>query len=112
MSSSGLTPTVGGRQRSAMVAFPVPRYLVETARRHHGVAQWILGLSAIVAGLAGRWSLQTPDELPPGHDALGRRIAAGPRRGEVVDVHPAGLNSFQCPSEMTSTLPPVTLMAV
>jgi hypothetical protein len=32
--------------------------------------------------------------------------------GTGVDVHRAGLNSFQCPSEMTSTLPPVTLMAV
>jgi hypothetical protein len=32
--------------------------------------------------------------------------------GNVVDVHAAGLNSFQCPSEMTSTPPSVTLMAV
>jgi len=35
-----------------------------------------------------------------------------PRRGKLAGVHPAGLTSFQCPSEMTSTLPPVTLMAV
>jgi hypothetical protein len=40
-----------------------------------------------------------------------------PRRGElvdgkVVDVHDAGLSSFQWPSETTSTSPSVTLMAV
>ena len=33
-----------------MVAFPVPRYLAETARRDRGVAQWIPGLPPIVAG--------------------------------------------------------------
>jgi hypothetical protein len=32
--------------------------------------------------------------------------------GNVVDVHTAGLSSFQYPSEMTSTSPSVTLMAV
>lgn len=32
--------------------------------------------------------------------------------GNVVDVHTAGLSSFQCPSEMTSTPQSVTLMAV
>lgn len=33
-----------------MVAFPVSRYLAETARRDRGVAQWIPGLPPIVAG--------------------------------------------------------------
>jgi predicted nuclease of predicted toxin-antitoxin system len=32
--------------------------------------------------------------------------------GAGAAVHPGGLNSFQRPSEMTSTPPPVTLMAV
>ena len=49
-----------------MVAFAVPRYLAETARRDHGVAQWIPGLPAIVAGLAERWSLQVGEPFQPG----------------------------------------------
>ena len=60
----------------------------------------------------------------PGHRGLGvgedrfdRGLTLRFRRGElgdrkVVYVHPAGLSSFQWPSETTSTLPSVTLMAV
>jgi streptomycin 6-kinase len=49
-----------------MTAFAVPRYLAETARRDNGVSGWIPGLPAIVAGLAGRWSLQVGEPFQPG----------------------------------------------
>jgi ribosomal protein L13E len=48
----------------------------------------------------------------PGHRGLGVGENRFGRGLTVAGVHHAGLNSFQCPSEMTSTLPPVTLMAV
>jgi DNA-binding transcriptional MocR family regulator len=54
----------------------------------------------------------TPGRLTPIRRSERLIAVAVGRRGAVVDVHPAGLNSFQCPSETTSTLPPVTLMAV
>ena len=41
-----------------MAAFPIPRYLAETARRDIGVSDWIADLPAIVADLARRWSLR------------------------------------------------------
>jgi streptomycin 6-kinase len=49
-----------------MTAFAVPRYLAETARRDSGVSGWIAGLPAIVADLAGRWSLQVGEPFQPG----------------------------------------------
>lgn len=49
-----------------MAAFAVPRYLAETARRDDGVSGWIAGLPAIVAGLAGRWSLRVGEPFQPG----------------------------------------------
>jgi len=49
-----------------MTAFGVPRYLAETARRDNGVSGWIAGLPAIVADLAGRWSLQVGEPFQPG----------------------------------------------
>jgi streptomycin 6-kinase len=66
VSLPGLTPPSVAGSVSAMAAFPVPRYLAETARRDHGVAQWIPGLPAIVADLAGRWSLQVGEPFQPG----------------------------------------------
>jgi len=48
----------------AMTAFPVPRYPAETAHRDRSVRAWIAGLPAIVADLAGRWSLQVGERLP------------------------------------------------
>jgi streptomycin 6-kinase len=49
-----------------MTAFAVPRYLAETARRDKSVSGWIAGLPAIVADLAGRWSLQVGEPFQPG----------------------------------------------
>jgi streptomycin 6-kinase len=49
-----------------MTAFAVPRYLAGTARRDEGVRRWIAGLPAIVADLAGRWSLRVGEPFQPG----------------------------------------------
>lgn len=49
-----------------MTALAVPRYLAETARRDKGVRAWIVGLPAIVAGLADRWSLEVGEPFQPG----------------------------------------------
>jgi streptomycin 6-kinase len=48
------------------MAFGVPAYLAETARRDDGVRGWIAGLPAIVADLASRWSLQVGEPFQPG----------------------------------------------
>jgi streptomycin 6-kinase len=61
-----LTPPPAGGQRFAVTAFPVPRYLAETARRDKGVRDWIADLPAIVAGLADRWSLRVGEPFQPG----------------------------------------------
>jgi streptomycin 6-kinase len=49
-----------------MTAFTVPRYLAETARQDEGVRGWIAGLPAIVADIAGRWSLRVGEPFQPG----------------------------------------------
>jgi len=49
-----------------MAAFVMPSYLAETARRDSDVAGWIAGLPAIVAGLAGQWSLRVGEPFQPG----------------------------------------------
>jgi streptomycin 6-kinase len=61
-----LTLPPAGRQRFAVTAFAVPRYLAETARRDKAVREWIAGLPAIVAGLADRWSLRVGEPFQPG----------------------------------------------
>ena len=55
--------------------------------------------------------------LGVGEDGFDRGLKLRLRRGELgdgkaVDVNDAGLSSFQWPSETTSMLPSVTLMAV
>jgi streptomycin 6-kinase len=49
-----------------VTAFAVPRYLAETARRDSAVSGWIADLPAIVASLAGRWSLRVGEPFQPG----------------------------------------------
>jgi streptomycin 6-kinase len=49
-----------------MAAFPVPRYLAETAAREPGVRDWITGLPGIVGGLADQWSLRLGEPFQPG----------------------------------------------
>lgn len=61
-----------------MTAFPVPRYLAETARRDNGVRGWIAGLPAIVADLAGRWSLVAGELFQPGGQCSWTAPVTGP----------------------------------
>jgi len=63
---SRLTTPPADRQRSGVTAFAVPRYLADTARCDEGVRAWIAGLPAIVADLAGRWSLRVGEPFQPG----------------------------------------------
>src|SRR5215470_2433952 len=49
-----------------MTGFTVPSYLAETARCDEGVRGWVAGLPAIVADLAGRWSLRVGEPFQPG----------------------------------------------
>jgi hypothetical protein len=69
------------------------------------------------AALAPLWPWEARPPQRPGQPDTDSQIQTAHRGGDReagagVEVHPAELNSFQRPSEMTSTLPPVTLMAV
>ncbi len=72
------------RQVLVMAAFPVPRYLAETAAREPGVRDWIAGLPGIVAGLAGRWSLRVGEPFQPGGQCSWTAPAAGPGGADLV----------------------------
>jgi streptomycin 6-kinase len=67
-----------------MSAFAVPRYLAETARRDQGVRGWIAGLPAIVADLAGRWSLQVGEPFQPGGQCSWTAPVTGPAGTPLV----------------------------
>ena len=67
-----------------MTAFPVPRYLAETARRHGEVAAWLAGLPSIVAELADRWSLRVGEPFQPGGQCSWTAPATGPDRAGLV----------------------------
>jgi streptomycin 6-kinase len=67
-----------------MAAFPVPRYLAETARRDQGVRAWIAGLPGIVADLAARWSLQVGEPFQPGGQCSWTAPATGPAGAALV----------------------------
>jgi streptomycin 6-kinase len=81
-----LTPLPTGRQRFAVTAFAVPRYLAETARRDEGVRDWIGGLPAIVAGLADRWSLRVGEPFQPGGQCSWTAPVTDPAGGLVLKV--------------------------
>lgn len=49
-----------------MAAFPVPRYLAETAAREPAVREWLDRLPQIVADAADRWSLSVAEPFQPG----------------------------------------------
>src|SRR5215469_4562500 len=49
-----------------MSAFPVPRYLAETAGREPAVADWLGRLPRVVADVADRWSLRVGEPFEPG----------------------------------------------
>src|SRR5215475_13640388 len=103
---------VGGSSHSFDTQFILCRIILKTS--HQGG-----GASAAAPGSArgGLWRWEARPPQRPGQADTDSQIqtahCGGDREGGAgVDVHPAGLNSFQCPSEMTSTPPPVTLMAV
>ncbi|MBO0831490.1 MAG: kinase [Actinobacteria bacterium] len=49
-----------------VAAFPVPRYLAETAAREPGMRDWLARLPRIIAELADRWSLRLGEPFQPG----------------------------------------------
>jgi len=67
-----------------MAAFPVPRYLAETAAREPGVRDWITTLPGIVSGLARRWSLSVGEPFQPGGQCSWVAPVAGPAGGGLV----------------------------
>lgn len=67
-----------------MAAFPVPRYLAETASREDGLREWIAGLPGVVAGLAARWSLSVGEPFQPGGQCSWTAPATGPDGAELV----------------------------
>jgi streptomycin 6-kinase len=67
-----------------VTAFTVPRYLAETARRDNGVRDWIAGLPAIVANLAGRWSLVVGEPFQPGGQCSWTAPVSGPAGSGLV----------------------------
>jgi streptomycin 6-kinase len=67
-----------------MAAFPVPRYLAETAAREPAVGDWIVSLPGIVADAARRWSLSVGEPLQPGGQCSWAAPATGPSGGGLV----------------------------
>jgi streptomycin 6-kinase len=68
----------------AMAVFPVTRYLAETARRDHGVAEWIPQLPGLVAGLADRWSREVGVPFQAGGQCSWTPPVAGPGVAHLV----------------------------
>jgi streptomycin 6-kinase len=67
-----------------MAAFPVPRYLAETAAREPGVRDWIAGLPEIVAGWARLWSLSVGAPFQPGGQCSWVAPVTGPAGTALV----------------------------
>ena len=84
MRLSRLTPPLADRQRLAVTAFAVPKYLAETARLDEGVHDWIAGLPGIVAGLAGRWSLRVGEPFQPGGQCSWTAPVTDPAGADLV----------------------------
>jgi streptomycin 6-kinase len=66
------------------MAFTVPEYLAETARRDRRVRDWITGLPAIVAAFADRWSLRVGEPFQPGGQCSWTAPATGPAGAGLV----------------------------
>jgi streptomycin 6-kinase len=66
------------------MAFTVPEYLAETARRDRRVRDWITGLPAIVAAFANRWSLRVGEPFQPGGQCSWTAPATGPAGAGLV----------------------------
>ena len=56
--------------------------------------------------------MNSPKAHPGDRTRSRQRFATGSPSPDLYASRVQGVNSFQCPSEMTSTVPPVTLMAV
>jgi streptomycin 6-kinase len=67
-----------------MSAFPVPRYLAETAGREPAAAGWLASLPQVVAEVAARWSLRVGAPFEPGGQCSWTAPAAGPGGAELV----------------------------
>ena len=67
-----------------MAAFPVPRYLAETAAHEPGVRDWIATLPGIVSGLARRWSLSVGEPFQPGGQCSWVAPVTGPAGDGLV----------------------------
>lgn len=67
-----------------MAAFPVPRYLAQTAARDPDVREWLSWLPQIVADLAGQWSLSVGQPFQPGGQCSWTAPASGPLGSAVV----------------------------
>src|SRR5215472_12187911 len=67
-----------------MTSLAVPRYLADTARCDEGVRAWIARLPAIVADLAGRWSLRVGEPFQPGGQCSWTAPVTGPHGASLV----------------------------
>ena len=67
-----------------MAAFPVPRYLAETAAHEPGVRDWIATLPGIVSVLARRWSLSVGEPFQPGGQCSWVAPVTGPAGDGLV----------------------------
>jgi len=67
-----------------VAAFPVPRYLADTAQGERGVREWIAALPALVADLAGQWSLRVGKPFQPGGQCSWTAPASGPDGASLV----------------------------
>ncbi|HEY7323684.1 MAG TPA: aminoglycoside phosphotransferase family protein [Streptosporangiaceae bacterium] len=67
-----------------MPAFPLPRYLTETAGREPAVARWIASLPHVVAEAADRWSLRVGEPFEPGGQCSWTAPVAGADGEELV----------------------------
>lgn len=74
--------------------------------------RWRSGPGVLIVSEMGSKNDDEDSGVQAGGQRAGFTCDGECRLAELASVHPAGLNSFQRPSEMTSTLPSVTLMAV
>jgi streptomycin 6-kinase len=68
-----------------VAAFPVPRYLADTAQHDEGVRDWIAAvLPALVTDLASQWSLRVGEPFQPGGQCSWTAPATGPDGASLV----------------------------
>jgi len=67
-----------------MSAFPVPRYLTETAASEPALAQWLASLPQVLADAADRWTLRVGEPFEPGGQCSWTAPAAGAGGEDLV----------------------------